>query len=236
MGTAVNIYCDESTHLPHDQMPYMVLGAITCPQSQSRAIHQHLRELRSKHGLARDFEIKWSKVSPSKLGFYLDVVDYFFNNDDLSFRAVIAPKNALDHQSFNQTHDDWYYKMLFYLLRSILVPTHSSFIYLDKKDTRGSEKAQRLHEVVCNSKYDFNRHFIKNIQIVESHHVGLLQLTDLLTGAVNYTNRLLESSKAKQAIVSHIQQRSGLMLTRSTLLHEPKFNLFRWEPREIGSK
>ena len=35
---SLNIYCDESTHLPNDGRPYMVLGAIVCPVSRSRDV------------------------------------------------------------------------------------------------------------------------------------------------------------------------------------------------------
>ena len=43
---SLNIYCDESTHLPNDGRPYMVLGAIVCPVSRSREVAVRLREIR----------------------------------------------------------------------------------------------------------------------------------------------------------------------------------------------
>ncbi|EFS87497.1 hypothetical protein HMPREF2925_00345 [Propionibacterium sp. HMSC075A12] len=68
---SLNIYCDESTHLPNDGRPYMVLGAIVCPVSRSREVAVRLREIRVKHQIRPDFEIKWTKVSPAKIEFYL---------------------------------------------------------------------------------------------------------------------------------------------------------------------
>lgn len=229
----LNIYCDESTHLPHDGKPFMILGAVTCPVDKSREISRRIAEIKTKHGIAKDFEIKWSKSSPARLDFYLDVIDYFFDDDDLAFRGIIAPKTGLNHAAFQQTHDDWYYKMMFYLIRNVLPSSGKAFIYLDKKDTRGGSKVERLHQVIANASYDFNRSIIKRVQIVDSQHVVQVQLADLLIGAVNYVNRELKSSTAKVRLVERVQARSGFTLTKSTLLSEKKMNLFLWEPQEV---
>lgn len=206
----------------------MVLGAIVCPANRAREIAVRLREIRAKHKIRPDVEIKWTKVSPSKIDFYLDVIDYFFDDDDLSFRAVVAPKAGLDHERFAQTHDYWYYKMMFYLVRNVLPAQDEAFIYLDKKDTNGQEKIERLRNVIANAEYDFGRSKIRRLQIVESNQVGPLQLADLLIGAVNYANRGDSSSVAKLRLIERIRGRSGVSLTHTTLLSETKMNIFRW--------
>ena len=226
------IYCDESTHLPHDGHPYMVLGALCCPKDKVEEASRRIAEIRAKHGLPPRLEIKWTSVSPAKLEFYIDIVDYFFDDDDLSFRSVIAPKEGLSHDRFSQTHDDWYYQMMFYLIRNTLPGKDKSYIYIDKKDTLGGEKVRRLQEILANSQYDFDRQKVRRLQIVESHHVNLLQVGDLLIGAINYENRGLHTSKAKIRLIARIKERADRStLTKSTLPNEAKFNLFRWTPR-----
>jgi hypothetical protein len=234
MDGDINVYCDESTHLQNDGQPFMVLGAVVSPVALTKQITHRLVELRVKHGFPRDFEIKWNKVSAGKLDFYLDVVDYFFDDDDLEFRAVVATKSGLDHAKFGQSHDSWYYKMMFYLVRNVVSSTAKSHIYLDKKDTRGGIKVAKLHDVIANSVYDFDRRKIRRVQIVESHHVGLMQLADLLLGAVNYANRGLETSDAKLQVVERIRERSGIQLTHSTVLSATKFNIFCWQPHRTN--
>lgn len=229
--SSVNIYCDESTHLPNDGKPFMVLGALSVPQILARGISRELREIRIKHKINPHFELKWTKVSPAKLDFYLDVIDYFFDNDDLSFRAIVALKEGLNHQHFNQTYNDWYYKMMFYLVKNVLPYQDAAYVYIDKKDTNGQEKLDKLRDVIANAEYDFNRNNIRRLQIVESHHVGLLQLADLLIGAVNYANRAEKGSEAKTEIVNRIRERSGLSLLQTTLLSQTKINIFRWSPQ-----
>jgi hypothetical protein len=122
-----NVYCDESCHLPNDGQRVMVLGAVWCPVEKAREIAVRLREIKAGHGLLPDFEVKWSKVSASKMVFYRDYLDYFFDDDDLHFRAWVADKIGLDHDAFAQSHDDWYYKMMFGFLEPVIRPDAGQF-------------------------------------------------------------------------------------------------------------
>lgn len=235
MSETFNIYCDESCHLENDQQKAMVLGAVWCPLDKTREIAVRLREIKQKHGLPPNFEVKWTKVSPAKKALYLDLVDYFFDDDDLYFRALIVPdKSLLRHDAFlGQDHDGWYYKMYFDMLKVIFRPDARYRIYLDIKDTRGAQKAAKLHEVLCNDRYDFSRQVIEWLQLVHSHEIEQLQLADLLIGAVAYLNRGLRENAGKMAIVERMQRRSGYDLTRTTLLREEKTNIFRWHAAEV---
>jgi hypothetical protein len=233
MGAIYNIYCDESCHLEHDRQPIMVLGAVWCPLEKTPEIAFRIRDIKTKHGLSPSFEVKWTKVSPGKLAFYMELLDYFFVDDDVHFRAlIVSDKTKLQHEAFRQTHDSWYYKMYFDLLQVLLNPRAEYRIYLDIKDTRSAEKIGKLHDVLCNNMYDFQRRIITRVQTVRSHEVEQVQLADLLIGAVTYANRGLETSPAKLALVKRMRERSTYTLQRTTLLREDKVNLFRWQAKE----
>lgn len=235
MSHIFNIYCDESCHLESDQQQIMLLGAVWCPLERVRETAVRIREIKAQHGLSPRFEIKWTKVSPARLQFYLNLMDYFFDDDDLHFRALIVPdKSKLRHSEFQQTHDDWYYKMYFDMLKVIINPDARYRIYLDIKDTRSASKVDKLWEVLRNAKYDFKRKIIERLQTVRSHEVEQMQLADLLLGAISYANRGLGTSEAKLALVERMRRRSGYRLIQTTLLRENKVNLFRWHPREVG--
>jgi len=232
-GATYNIYCDESCHLEHDHQSVMVLGAVWCPLEKTREIAERLREIKRDHALAASFEIKWTKVSPAKLSFYTAVMDYFFDDDDIHFRALIVPdKSKLLHDDFEQTYDDWYYKKYFDMLKIIIDPVNHYRIYLDIKDTRSAVKLAKLHDVLCNNRYDFAREIIERVQTVRSEEVEQQQLADLLLGAVSYVNRGLTGSPAKLHLVHRMRQRSGYSLTRTTLIRENKVNIFRWRAQE----
>lgn len=246
MREIINIYCDESCHLENDKEKVMALGAVYCPASKKSEIFQMLSELKKKHNLIPKnkknpndnrtyYELKWNKISLAKINFFKDVVDYFFADDDLNFRVLVVPdKSKLDYEKFNHTHDTFYYKMYFSMLKVILNPDKAHHIFIDIKDTRSREKVHKLEQVLRNDKYDYAKEIIKKVQQVRSHEVELIQLADLLTGAVSYVNRGLSDSMAKNILIEHIRHRSKYSLTKSTLIREQKFNIFLWESSKYG--
>lgn len=232
MAESYNIYCDESCHLEHDQIKVMALGAVWCPSDKAKEINRRILELKQKIGLSASYEAKWTKISPRHVSLDLDIVDYFFDDDDLHFRGVVIPdKSLLQHERFSQTHDLWYYKMFFTLLKVILDPHNSYHIFLDMKDTRGEDRICKLHEVISSNFYDFSRSIVKDINLVRSHQVNIVQVTDILTGALTYLHRGLSSNLGKQKIVERIVERSGYNLFHNTLYRELKFNLLVWKPQ-----
>lgn len=236
IAKTINIYCDESNHLlksPTNTGETMVLGAILCPSDLKEEALKRIREIKEEHEISRDSEIKWTKVSKSKIKFYFDLINYFFDNTNLGFRAVIIDKTALNHQRYNQTHDQWYYKMYFTLLEALLSPNQSYRVFIDIKDTRGGDKIKKLQEVLCNSKYDFNREILKDIRQIRSEESELLQLADLFAGALQY-KEVKGQSEAKKSILNKLRERSGYSLSKSTLRQEKKFNLFFWEGGHNG--
>ena len=211
----------------------MVLGAVWCPLEKRVEISTRIKEIKARHGLPHSFEIKWSKVSPGQKEFYLDVLDYFFDDDDLHFRGLVIPNKALlRHDAFDQDHDTFYYKMFFTLLKVLFTPTNRYRTYLDIKDTRSAATIEKLQDVLCNNMYDFSRQIIERVQTVRSHEVPILQLADLLIGIVSYANRGLAGNAGKEALVARMQARSGYTLRRTTLLREDKVNLFIWQAAE----
>lgn len=253
MSEVFNIYCDESCHLERDRRPVMVLGCVWCPTARAAEISTRLREIKQEHRVLserdlrepreRQFEVKWTKVSASKLRLYLDWIDYFFDDDHLHFRAVVIQKADLDHAAWRQTHDLWYYKMLFQLLAPLIDPEQQYRIYLDIKDTRSEERRAKLEEVLRNKNYDAEGRIIDRVQQIRSHESEVLQLTDLLIGAVAYHHRRRHGdlpghapglNEAKLAVIQRIMCRSQKTLERNTWLRESKFNLFLWQSKGIS--
>jgi len=233
MNQHFNIYCDESCHLEHDRHKAMVLGAVWCPESVVSAIASEVRTVKAKYGVKPTAELKWKGVSTSKLAMYEEVVTYFLDSPHLHFRGLVVPdKSVLNHSAHGHDHETFYYKMYFVMLQHIISPRDSYNIYLDIKDSRGGVKIRKLHEVFCNANWDFSRDVISRVQIIRSHETELLQLTDLLTGAVSYVNRGMAGSLAKRRIVEVLQKRTEYSLVRTTLYREDKFNLLVWRPSE----
>lgn len=227
-----SVYCDESCHIEHDGKPYMILGCVYCNEDEVNKISTRIKEIKADHNVKALAEVKWNKVSPLKYDLYKDLVNYFFDEDDLHFRAVIAKKEGLNHNLYHQTHDEWYYKMYFGTLSFIISPKRRYNIYIDIKDTHSSEKIDFLRTVLSNNTYDFSHNtVIRKMQPVRSSEVQIIQLTDILIGALAYENTGLKTSGAKLDLINIIKQRSGYSLTKKTPIQERKFNILKWIPR-----
>ncbi|MFV1995702.1 MAG: DUF3800 domain-containing protein, partial [Verrucomicrobiales bacterium] len=94
-----DVYCDESgPELLHSEKPkarFMVIGSLWLPEAFRAEGKAAIHELRHRHGIGSEF--KWRKVSPSKLAFYRDLVDWFHGaGTDLRFRAIVVDRTKID--------------------------------------------------------------------------------------------------------------------------------------------
>lgn len=234
----INIYGDESCHLKNDGINTMVLGCIYCDSKKKSEIYRDIRGIKVKNGLNSRFEIKWTKVSNSKIKFYEELIDYFFKNSSLGFRTVvIKDKNYLDHYKYNNdSHDEWYYKMYYQLLQPIINKDNEYRVFVDIKDTLGGPRIDKLFDVLTNKLRDHSDKCLKRIDQIDSKESELLQLADLFIGALGYYHRKLynddNANMGKVIILNKLQKEYGLELDKMTTLSEDKFNIFIWTPRK----
>jgi hypothetical protein len=222
MSKTFNIYCDESCHIENDHKKFMFLGSVSSAYNQVKLHTENINDLKKKHNFYA--EIKWSKVSKSKLRFYLDLVDYFFATD-LQFRTVGIEKSKINNDSFNQDYDDFYYKMYYYLLNHNLSSLYKYNVYLDIKDTLSAYKVNKLKDIL-NTKFGVFR----NVQNIRSHESIIMQMADFLMGAISYLhNDEQKQNKAKVQIIKKIQQHCNEDLSKTN--YSKKMNLFFIELR-----
>lgn len=218
MYKTFNIYCDESCHLENDHKKYMFIGSINCAYPQVRRHTERIKELKGKHKF--NAEIKWSHVSMSKIQFYLDLVDYFFDTD-LKFRAIGIDKSQIRCDDFNSNFDDFYYKMYYQLLNYKVDTTNHYNVYLDIKDTLSAIKVRKLKNIL-NVKYGVFR----NIQNIRSEESVLMQLADFLMGAISYNANFDQKQNfAKVLILDKISKHANMTNLAKTNYSE-KLNLF----------
>lgn len=217
MSKTFNIYCDESCHIENDHRGYMFLGSICAPYNKTKEYTQEISELKRKHHFYA--EIKWTSVSKSKLDFYCELIEFFFKKD-LIFRAVGVKKNQIKNDEFQQSYDEFYYKMYYYLLNHNINSSYNYNVYLDIKDTLSARKVRKLKDIL-NTKYGVFR----NIQNIHSRESLILQVADFLMGAVSYyMNNKEKVNLAKVVIVNKIIELSGIKLDVTN--YSDKFNLF----------
>ena len=217
MSKTYNLYCDESTHLQGDGMPYMMISYVSCAYPQIKQHKKYIKLLRESHKFKG--EIKWTDVSKSQYEFYADVIDYFFATD-LMFRSVIVDKSKVDESRQDYTYNDFYFRMYWQLLSHKMQPKAIYNIYLDVKDTNSQLKVKKLREILVNTGT------IRNLQFIKSYESYLMQICDLIMGAINYHIRGLDKVMAKNKLIERIESHSKISLQGSTPKSADKFNLF----------
>lgn len=234
MKDIYSIYCDESCHLENDENSIMLFGTSWCLETEVPRISSEIRRIKEEHQ-ARG-ELKWTKVSPSREHFFIEIINYFFSEKALNFRClVVNEKDKLDHSYYNKgSHESFYYKMYFYLIRNIIVPERKYKVYLDIKDTRSQLKINKLTEVLRSNFHDYEHALIDRIQQIRSSESEILQIADFLMGSIAYHNRGLSGSKTKLSIIKLISELSGRDLISTSPPWDEKFNLFFFSPRSVG--
>lgn len=217
MSKTFNIYCDESTHLQHDGMPFMMIAYISVGYNQMKQHKEQLKAIRAKHKAKG--EIKWSNVSGGMYPYYADLIDYFFSND-LNFRSIIVDKSQIDESKEEFTYDDFYFRMYYQLIHHKINQGYNYNIYFDIKDTRSHKKLARLKDML-----QWNAS-IRNFQFIRSHESSFMQLTDLIMGAINYKLREKNKVIAKNKLIEKIESHCKVPITKSTPKAANKFNLF----------
>lgn len=219
------IFCDESNHLSNDKSNIMVNGAIFVPEEKVTEYNKYIKYLRHKYNY--NTELKWTKLHSKQFKFYKELIDFFFNSD-MQFKAtLIVNKSKLNHQKYNSTHDDFYYKVYYYTLRDFIRKEDFSNykIYLDYKDKKGGEKIKKLKYFLQTQGFTNNI----DIYIINSKESQILQLCDLFIGAIGYYNRkdIKKESQIKNQLIDCLQMyRINLFATKKDFT---KFNIFRWD-------
>lgn len=218
-----NIYCDESTHLPNDGCPYMLLGYISIAYPLIKEAKKAINDIKDKHGFGG--EMKWSNINKKTLPVYEELVEFFFRSN-LKFRAIVVKKDEIDETRPGYTFNDFYFRMYYQLLHHPMMDAVNVYnVYFDIKDTCSHLKLRKLRDVL-----DFSSN-VRNFQFMKSHESQFMQLADVIMGGVNYNLRLESSnipgtSESKKRVIDLIKRYSNLSLVRSTYKGEEKFNLF----------
>ena len=227
------IFCDESNHLDSDKSNLMIIGAICVIDKEVENINRYIKHLKHKHNAT--YELKWTKLNSNKKEFYKELLDFFFSNNYMKFNAqLILNKKSLNHQKYNDGEADmFYYKMYYYALLPFLHSNKSFNIFIDYKDTKGGQRVKKLQKVIDNTFYG---QIDCMFTIIQSHESQIMQIVDILIGAIAYKNRtdIEHSSEIKNFIIDTIEKLSGTTLDTSTPPWENKFRIFRFVPRKFN--
>ena len=217
------VYCDEScveALFDKESHKYAVIGGVWIPSESRSELKIALNKIKEKYNLLG--EMKWQKISPSTIDMYKEIIATFFTSDNIRFRAICINSAILDHNKFNQGSGEFgFYKFYYLLIQQWLVNDNTYNIFVDYKVNGNRHRVKDLGNILQKT----TMATVKQIQSLPSHESILIQLADILSGAVASAHNNENTSEAKLAIRSLIEEYLGHKITGTSRL-EQKFNIF----------
>jgi len=211
-----DIYIDESSQTKNR---YLVMGGLSIETLAVEAANDALAKLRLPelpHG-----EMKWGKVSSSKLKAYGRTAKAFFDRPELKpihFHCLVVDTHAQNHAKHNEgSREIGFHKEIYQLASKFarLYPTRLFHLYPDSRDTNQRPEDLRLILNRGRAKKGDPRDWpFRRCHFRDSSTTPLLQLVDILTGAVawcvNNHAAAPNASVHKTKLSAYILQRAGI--------------------------
>jgi len=222
------IYCDESNQellssKKESDNRFFLIGGVWLPSSKRgfyKQIIRGIREEKETYG-----EAKWNAVCPSKLPFYLSLIDFFFEQgDDLRFRCIVIDSKEINLTKYHDADQELgFYKFCYQLLKNWIEDFNSYYIFVDCKTNRIPFRLQTLQKYLRQSNLLAK---VMTVQALPSNQVDLIQLADVVLGAVGAKFNGNITSSAKLAVIERIETHLGHPIIPTSRAVK-KFNIFK---------
>lgn len=205
-------FLDETGLLCSPRDKFFALGIIKCCEPQK--IYNRIRKIRQKYNYNE--ELKWSKLD-RKIRF--DVAREFFNiflAEDISFNCIILDKDKLDFSGyFNNDLYKVYRSFTVALLKLMLGKKPEEVVVLLADDyfaPTGFDMEKTIKKFINDHYKNF---VVAGVCQIDSKSSDLLQLTDLILGAVVYdlkkVEKLIEGKgEYKRKFLNFVYQKLGI--------------------------
>jgi len=203
-------FLDESGSLDNPKDPFFTIGFVKCSQPyymQSKIIYERRK---------RNFydEMKFNKLSKNNIDFMKFVLDSFFSTRSISFHSYSLDKEGEYFQNkFSGNPWKAYEDISIRVLKSAIPFNEILIIIADyistPKDIRFEVNLKRRIN------QESERLAIAGVCRFDSKSNDLLQVADLMVGAVNYdlklsTDVILRGDKYKRRFLKHFKQNLGI--------------------------
>jgi hypothetical protein len=237
------VFLDESSI---DGCRYMGVGGLWLSEKCERELRARISAIRLDARMRPEGEFKWQKCSGSKpYKVFTPLVDAFFEAGECRFNAMIIDQhNPGKHRGDDKELD--FYKSVYFLVRGRYEADTSYRLVLDRRSDKRRDSLSELERVTNNGirgRAGIRHAAMRSVEAVDSRKEPLIQLADVLLGAVCYHSNAMHeranASRGKCEIASYIASRAGFRggTIKETHSKAQKFNVWFWrEKPEIQSR
>lgn len=255
----IYIYSDESRHRAER---FMLLSGLWIEKKSLQEVGGEIKKIRERAGYDKNGEhipfmgeFKWKKVSKAHLGVYKEVVDVLFDFLDkhlIRYCVMLIDTHDTIVREYDNIKTDGFYRLMYQLyLHNCRVPG-KYWIYPDQitNPTHDVNLRKLKDSLECSlqnkfadkmNPYELGFKIIQEIKPIDSKKVDLLQMIDVVMGALGfYQNRLFEresASLAKTELMKYVMDKiiysgalkfdgKNYLVVRST-----RFNIWLFRPK-----
>ncbi len=219
--TYCDLYCDESWIQGSGSFYF---GALQCSMQRAEILRKQLRNVKEQYGFS-GHEMKWTRVSKAKLPAYMAFAQVFLD-DPFSQFIVTEVKRDRTWANWASNEEERFFKSYYvFLRRNMNVIYYKYNIFIDYKDSkwyRWSSLQYALNNGLKKQFEHLSKRNFAHIRAVDSKKDDLLQLVDVLLGAIT----TIATAPAKTQLSEYIHLRLK-DLTRSK---KNKFIIGDWTP------
>ena len=188
---ALNIYSDE--RYIDDTL---VLGALRCSPARAAILNTRLSQVRCSYDLTA--EMKWEKISQTYLPMYKAWAGSFFDDGFGRFFVMRIPKTSPYWQKWHlENPGEEIFRAYYAFLLKVVPPSAPAWVFSDWLAVKSPTRWTTVQFLVNRSRHrDWSTRGrnIRELKPVDSKSCDLIQLTDVLLGAVDSFDRTLEST------------------------------------------
>jgi hypothetical protein len=231
------VACDESGVQPSDK--YLVIGSAWIPKEQLPDFEAQTTASRLTNKCWG--EIEWQKIKKSMpdglCKVYKDLIDLGIKKMDASFHIIVIEKKLLDMVNCHSDYEIVRFKFIYFLISrnaQKFLSEKNRKLHIVFDDFQESKENREENRVLAMKQFT-ERYLMTKLEHLQpccSHICSLIQLCDLITGAVatKWNKAISEINPKKIDFITYIENLINKDLAARTLYTEKKFNIWIWRP------
>jgi Protein of unknown function (DUF3800) len=235
----IDVFGDET----RDRGEFDVLGTLFVRHQHAELFRERIAEYRSAPEIRYPWEMKWEKIGGSRPSpLYMKVIDdvmAMIRSNRARYRCLVIERRLVRHLERGKENRAESVSKSWKLLLGVRPRPHCKYhVRLDKKavKTEGllSKLGWTLNRAAINN-HGFTYDAFPDVRMQDSKEEDLLQVTDLITGAIGYHwggwHLKDDCGEAKCLVAGRIAQLLGRKdLTVEGWVWGDKFNIWRYRP------
>lgn len=223
------IFTDESNT---DKARFMLIGGIWVDEETYKKVKDDCKIYKQQIGWKNNTKFNWKKLSKNSFDKYIGFINIFFKYN-LKFNCIIIDRKttSLKYNLFND-EELGFYVFYYMLLQENSLENVDYYVFMDRLSLRRKNILEKIRNWLLLS-YEGNNGKkkeiinIKSLDFVNSESFDLIQMSDLLLGAIGFQYNLRHLDKTKSQVKKDFAQYISNKIGKKNLIFDTDKNGYK---------